>query len=99
MAQTQFSATERNLMRQDALRRRQEMRRPPPQTAPPPPPPPKDVAPEPPPAQRKPAAENPLQSLLGSMDRDKLLLLALLFVIWRDGGEYRLLAALAYVLL
>ena len=100
MAQKQLSAAERNMMRQDALRRQREMKRASCIKPAPPPPPPEPPRQEPPriPQTGK-AADNPLEALLGSLDQDRLILLALLFVIWREGGDTKLLAALAYVLL
>lgn len=40
-----------------------------------------------------------LSGILGGIDKDWLLLAGLALVIYREGGEWTLLAALAYVLL
>lgn len=97
MAQQKLSAAEQNRMRQDAQRRQREMHRSSVKESSPVPPP------EPPPGkQTEPISkpiENPLEGLLSSMDNDKLLLLVLLFVLWREGGDIKLIAALAYILL
>lgn len=101
MAQRQLSAAEQNMMRQDAQRRHREMRRGELRPVPLPPPKPKEEPkPEPPPKQQNPhIAENPLESILSKLDSDKMLLLALLYVLWREGGDIQLIIALAYVLL
>lgn len=96
-----LSNTERNMMRQDAMRRAQEMRRQGPQTttggvqAPPPP------KPAPPPTTAK-SIQNPiqpLQDLLGTLNPERALILGLLFLLAKEGADIKLLAALGYVLM
>lgn len=90
-----LSNTERNMMRQDAMRRAQEMRRQGPQTttggvqAPPPPPTAKSI--------QNPI--QPLQDLLGTLNPERALILGLLFLLAKEGADIKLLAALGYVLM
>lgn len=96
-----LSNTERNMMRQDAMRRAQEMRRQRPQTttggvqAPPPPKP----APPPPTAKSIQNPIQPLQDLLGTLNPERALILGLLFLLAKEGADIKLLAALGYVLM
>lgn len=96
-----LSNTERNMMRQDAMRRAQEMRRQEPQTttggvqAPPPPKP----APPPPTAKSIQNPIQPLQDLLGTLNPERALILGLLFLLAKEGADIKLLAALGYVLM
>ena len=96
-----LSNTERNMMRQDAMRRAQEMRRQGPQTttggvqAPPPPKP----APPPPTAKSLQNPIQPLQDLLGTLNPERALILGLLFLLAKEGADIKLLAALGYVLM
>jgi len=96
-----LSNTERNMMRQDAMRRAQEMRRQGPQTttggvqAPPPPKP----APPPPTAKSIQNPIQPLQDLLGTLNPERALILGLLFLLAKEGADIKLLAALGYVLM
>ncbi|MBQ7004774.1 MAG: hypothetical protein IJN57_12535 [Oscillospiraceae bacterium] len=85
-------------MRQDALRRSREMQR---RT---PVPEPKPAAPVrgdfPPPAQpAAPSLPKELQGLLQGWDGERLALLALLYLLYREGADPRLLLAIGYVLL
>lgn len=93
-------------MRQDAIRRSREMQR---RAVPMPPPPPPAVSPAPP----KPSVSSvpkpdvlqslhlsdDLQHLLTSWDGEKLALLALLYLLYKEGAEAELLLALAYIML
>ena len=96
-----LSNTERNMMRQDAMRRAQEMRRQGSQTttggvqAPPPPKP----APPPPTAKSIQNPIQPLQDLLGTLNPERALILGLLFLLAKEGADIKLLAALGYVLM
>ncbi len=90
-------------MRQDAIRRSREMQR----RAVPPPPPPVPVPPSRPPAsggQEQDLLQNlhlsqELHNLLTSWDGEKLGLLALLYLLYKEGAEIELLLAIAYILL
>ncbi|MBR3611427.1 MAG: hypothetical protein IKL57_08245 [Oscillospiraceae bacterium] len=44
-------------------------------------------------------AENPLSSLLGGMENDKLVILALLWILWNEHADSKLILALLYLLL
>ncbi len=84
-------------MRQDAIRRSREMQRRaiPPEMPPPPP------VPVPPPRSNPPDLHisDELQKLLTSWDGEKLALLALIYLLYREGAEPELLLALAYIML
>lgn len=92
-----LSNTERNMMRQDAMRRAQEMRRQGPQTTQAPPPP--KPAPPPPTAKSIQNPIQPLQDLLGTLNPERALILGLLFLLAKEGADIKLLAALGYVLM
>ncbi len=122
-----YSESERNMMRQDAMRRAQEMRRgrqksvqaPPRPNAgtkqPPKPDPCKQQAaaqtahaPPPPPAAKPPqtgmgglggSLSGGLGALLGELDAEKLLILGVLYLLFKEGADLKLMGALAYVLL
>lgn len=90
-------------MRQDAIRRSREMQR---RAMPMPPPPP--VPPAPIPEHHQPKQEHPvqnphlsdeLQNLLTGWNGEKLALLALLYLLYKEGAETELLLAIAYILL
>ena len=92
-------------MRQDAIRRSREMQRravpmpPPPPAAAPAPPKPPDSA-----VSRADLFQNfhfsdDLQHLLTSWDGEKLALLALLYLLYKEGAEPELLLAIAYIML
>ncbi len=91
-------------MRQDAIRRSREMQR---RAVPPPPPevpslPPKPSAPSPPPKPALPDSlhiSEDLHHLLTSWDGEKLALLALLYLLYKEGAELELLLAVAYIML
>ncbi|MBR0483881.1 MAG: hypothetical protein IJJ69_03775 [Oscillospiraceae bacterium] len=92
-------------MRQDAIRRSREMQR---RAVPMPPPPPPAVSPPPKPsvsAVPKPDIlqnlhfSEDLQHLLTSWDGEKLALLALLYLLYKEGAEPELLLAIAYIML
>lgn len=89
-----------NAMRQDAIRRSREMQR---RAVPMPPPPPPPVPSEPP-VPKPDAMQNlhlsdDLQHLLTSWDGEKLALLALLYLLYKEGAEPELLLAIAYIML
>lgn len=120
-----YSESERNMMRQDAMRRAQEMRRgrqknvqapPRPNASPKQPPKPDPCkqqaeaqtahAPPPPPAAKPPqtgaGGRLPipgLDALLGELDTEKLLILGVLYLLFKEGADLKLMGALAYVLL
>ncbi len=79
-------------MRQDAIRRSREMQR---RAVPMPPPPPPALPPKPP---ESPVSDE-LHHLLTGWDSEKLTLLALLYLLYKEGAEPELLLALAYILL
>ena len=92
-------------MRQDAIRRSREMQR---RAVPPPP---EDSAPVPPPIPAPPPPppktdllqnlhiSDDLQKLLTSWDGEKLALLGLLYLLYKEGAELELLLAIAYIML
>ena len=82
-------------MRQDAIRRSREMQR---RAVPMPPP---EVPPKPPavPKPEMPPLSDELHHLLTGWDSEKLTLLALLYLLYKEGAEPELLLALAYILL
>ena len=43
--------------------------------------------------------ENPLSSILGGIDNDNLIILALLWILWNEKADQKLLLALLYLLL
>lgn len=43
--------------------------------------------------------ENPVSSILGGFDNDKLIILALLWILWNEKADPKLLLALLYLLL
>ena len=107
------SAQNFDAMRQDAIRRSREMQRravpSPPPGAPPPPPKPHE-----PPSPPKPPGPPPgelgalldslhlsgeLHSLLHDWDGEKLALVGLLYLLWKEGTDPALLLAIAYILL
>ena len=86
-------------MRQDAIRRSREMQR---RAVPMPPPPPASPMPERPSERPAPPIQNPpgeLQNLLSGLNGEKLALLALLYLLYKEGAETELLLAIAYILL
>jgi len=97
-------------MRQDAVRRSREMQRrampPPPEVSspiPPTPPPPAPITPPRPP-ERPDLLKNlhfsdDLQKLLTGWDGEKLALLGLLYLLYKEGAELELLLAIAYIML
>ena len=104
-----FPQSSFDAMRQDAIRRSREMHRravppPPPEIPPPPPesehiePPPRhppELPPTPPPEQMPPE----LFSLFTKWDSDKILIGAILYILWKEKADTALLLALAYILL
>ncbi|MBQ2898318.1 MAG: hypothetical protein IJE28_01065 [Oscillospiraceae bacterium] len=60
-----------------------------------PPPPKKQIRPQNPENQR----ENALGSLFSGMDNDKIIILALLWILWNEKADQKLLLALLYLLL
>ena len=65
---------------------------------------PMDLPPEGIPDKQEKSGESPAENLItrlfsGNPDSEKLLILALLFLIMREGGDKRLLLALAYIML
>lgn len=94
-----LSDTERNMMRQDAMRRAQEMRRQGPQKKPGVQAPPPKAPPPPPPVQSIQSSIQPLQDLLGTLNPERALILGLLFLLAKEGADIKLLAALGYVLM
>ena len=88
-------------MRQDAIRRSREMQR---RAMPPPEPPAPPQQPEVPAADMTGLlkALHPgegLQSLLHDWDGEKLALVGLLYLLWKEGTDPALLLAIAYILL
>ncbi|MBR1528379.1 MAG: hypothetical protein IJ642_03625 [Oscillospiraceae bacterium] len=81
-------------MRQDAIRRSREMQR----RAVPMPPPEQPLKPPVPRPEQPPLSEE-LHHLLTGWDSEKLTLLALLYLLYKEGAEPELLLALAYILL
>ena len=61
----------------------------------------KDFSPPPVFNQNKPppTVQNPLYAILGSGDNDKLIILALLWILWNEKADPKLLLALLYLLL
>lgn len=50
--------------------------------------------------EKKPSLhENPFSSILGSGDSDKIIILALLWILWNEKADSKLLLALLYLLL
>lgn len=107
-----YSQSERNLMRQDAIRRAREMRHgdappphpgvqaPPPRPDPPPKPPPMPPPPKPHGALGGfPLPDLNLSALIGGLDSEKITILAVLVLLAREGADIKLLAALGYVML
>ncbi len=43
--------------------------------------------------------QNPVSSILGGIDNDKLVILALLWILWNEHADNKLLLALLYLLL
>lgn len=62
-------------------------------------PPPRPRNTVPPAARQMPPAGNSRRGLLGGLDQETLILLALLFILWREGAEKEILLALLYILL
>lgn len=90
-----------NAMRQDAIRRSREMQRRAVPMPPAPAVPPKLSAPPAPKSdlfQHLHISEE-LQNLLTSWDGEKIALLALLYLLYKEGAELELLLALAYIIL
>ncbi len=48
---------------------------------------------------QKSPAENPLGSILAGIDNDKIIILALLWLLWNEKADQKLLLALLYLLL
>jgi hypothetical protein len=46
-----------------------------------------------------PKPENPLSSIFGTADNDKIIILALLWILWNEKADQKLLLALLYLLL
>lgn len=93
-----------NAMRQDAIRRSREMQRRAAQGMSAPPKPPLSPAePMHTDAPVKPAQNNALpkelQNLLGGWDGERIALLALLYFLYKEGTDAKLLLAIAYILL
>ncbi len=89
-----------NMMRQDAIRRSREMQRRavPPQTLPDT----EDVPASIPPTSTSETVRSlpqELQGLFSGWDAERLALLALLYLLYKEGRDYRLLLALAYIIL
>ncbi len=59
------------------------------------PPPPKNFFPE----KKSFSPENPFSSILGTTDSDKIIILALLWILWNEKADPKLLLALLYLLL
>ena len=49
--------------------------------------------------KRPPLHENPFSSILGNGDSDKIIILALLWILWNEKADSKLLLALLYLLL
>ena len=45
------------------------------------------------------AFKNPVSSIIGEMDNDKLIILALLWILWNEHADSKLILALLYLLL
>lgn len=76
-----------NAMRQDAIRRSKEMQR-------------RAVSvPSPPPELPAPPESVDFKHFLNGLDSEKLVLLGLLYLLYKDGAEIELLVAVAYILL
>ena len=91
-----------NAMRQDAIRRSREMQRragmhPTPAQPSKPEPPPQIT--EPPSPSAGSALPQELQGLLHGWDSERMALLGLLYILYKDGADARLLLAIAYILL
>ncbi len=43
--------------------------------------------------------QNPVASILGGMDNDKLIILAILWILWNEHADNKLILALLYLLL
>ncbi|MBE6900689.1 MAG: hypothetical protein E7479_08545 [Ruminococcaceae bacterium] len=48
---------------------------------------------------KNPPPENPLSSIIGGIDNDRLVILALLWILWNEKADQKLLLALLYLLL
>lgn len=51
------------------------------------------------PERKPPPAENPFSAILGGNDSEKIVILALLWVLWNEKADSKLLLALLYLLL
>ena len=49
--------------------------------------------------KKSPPPENPLSSIFSSFDNDKIIILALLWILWNEKADQKLLLALLYLLL
>ncbi len=92
-----------NAMRQDAIRRSKEMQR---RAVPQKPdtnyiePPKPDVLPSTSrPANGLPSLNKELQTLLSGWDGERIALLALLYLLYKEGADLKLLLAIAYIIL
>ncbi len=93
-----------NAMRQDAIRRSREMQRragmqPAPAQPTKPEPMPHPAEPPPPSSAAGFTLPQELQGLLHGWDSERLALLGLLYILYKDGADARLLLAIAYILL
>ncbi len=108
-----FPQSSFDAMRQDAIRRSREMHRravppPMPENPPPPPEPPAPPEPEkhhhrppeaPPPSSPPPNLPTELFSFFTKLDSDRILIGAILYILWKEKADTALLLALAYILL
>ena len=89
-------------MRQDAIRRSREMQRRavlPPKMPPPAPIPSSEPSAEPPSSGLLRQLPKELQNILTGWDSERLAMLALLYLLYKDGADFKLLLAIAYILL
>ncbi len=85
-----------NAMRQDAIRRSREMQR---RAVPPSSPPAPEPLPVPPASPSTGILPKELQHLLTDWDSERLILLALLYILYKEGADHKLLLAIAYIML
>jgi hypothetical protein len=84
-------------MRQDAIRRSHEMQR---RAAPHPAPlPPPEINQAPPPTPQTNEFRHQIQGLLSDWDGERLALLALLYLLYKEGTDPKLLLAIGYIML
>ncbi len=88
-----------NAMRQDAIRRSREMQRRAGQGVHAPSPAPQTQVHKPPEAAPHSALPQELQNLLSGWDGERIALLALLYFLYKEGTDAKLLLAIAYILL